>query len=596
MQPVISLNRVSYSYAGQDTRALDAVDLAIDPGDFVGIVGPSGSGKSTLARVMSGAIPHHFDGDFYGAALIDGSDSCEISLTDISRTVGSVSEDVDAQMVATSVEDEMLFGLENFAVARDEIETRIQWALELVGIVDLRGREIATLSGGQLQKVAIASILALRPRVLVLDEPCAALDPASAREVFGALAEINREAGVTVAVIEQAVATLSEFCRSILVMDAGRIALAGTTREVFAREAELRRIGVESPRVTRVFSGLAKRGLCHPEDVCLSVAEARSMIERIAAGAEREPMRLSSEHRRRRTRSERESEEKKARRDAPAKSASAPVLVLEGVSYSYPSTGALVRDLDLEVHPGEIAAIVGRNGAGKTTLTKLVSGLIRPKSGRIVLAGHDTRDMAVSQIAGYAATLFQNPDHQICRNTVLAEVCFGLELRGISKREAHRRAREVIGDLDLVETANPFSLPRGSRQMVALASVIVMASKLIVLDEPTSGLDRRARMIVMESVRRMARRGSAVLMVCHDMEVVSDIADRVIVMADGSIARDDAAADVLADRTALARSRVIPPQIVDLADSLAQAGMPDFAGAREPCDIIDTVEELISRA
>ena len=208
---VIELRDVSFAYADGAARALDHVSLTIGAGDFVGIIGPSGAGKSTLAAVMSGAIPHHFSGSLYGETLVDGHDTCEVSLTDISRVVGSVLQDIDTQMVASVVEDEMLFGLENFGVPHDQIERRMTDALDTVGIADLRDREIATLSGGQKQKVAIAAILALAPRVLVLDEPTAALDPASSRLVFDTLRKVNEVAGVTVIVIEQKGALLCEY-------------------------------------------------------------------------------------------------------------------------------------------------------------------------------------------------------------------------------------------------------------------------------------------------------------------------------------------------------------------------------------------------
>ena len=238
--PIISVDDVSFSYGSDSaSRALDHVSLNIAAGDFLGIIGPSGAGKSTLTSVLSGAIPHHFGGAFYGAAHVAGRDTCTITLTDVARSVGSVLQDIDAQMVASVVEDELLFGLENFGVDHGEIPTRIERTLELVGIADLRDREIATLSGGQKQKVAIAAILALEPDVLVLDEPTAALDPASSTMVFDILRDVNERLGVTVVIVEQKVALLSEYCRRIAVMDKGRIVLEGTPAEVFSHAAEL---------------------------------------------------------------------------------------------------------------------------------------------------------------------------------------------------------------------------------------------------------------------------------------------------------------------------------------------------------------------
>ena len=584
MQPIISLTDVSFSYDKASARALRDVNLSIAPGEFVGVIGPSGAGKSTLAATLCGAIPHHHRGSFYGAAHVDGRDTCEISLTDIARVVGSVAQDIDAQMVASVVEDELLFGLENFGVAHDRIEERMRRALDAAGIADLRHREIATLSGGQKQKVAIAAILALEPRVLVLDEPTAALDPVSSRMVFETLREVNRRAGVTVVVIEQMVALLSEFCGRIVVMDEGRIALDGTPREVFAHAGDLRRIGVDSPRVTRVYNSLAARGLVRGEEPCLNVAEAADMIERLvpnrasAAGA---PAGGSA--------SESEPEPAAAR---PA--ATAPVVLsVEGASFAYPGGGGAVRDLDLTVRAGELVGVVGQNGAGKTTLTKLVNGLLKPQQGRVVSAGLDTRATPVSAIAAHVATLFQNPDRQICKETVLDEVAFSLELHGAPAAEARERASAVIERFGLDPADAPFSLSRGQRQMVALASVVVLDPQLVILDEPTSGLDYRECMTVMETVRDMANRGSAVLMVCHDMEVVSDFAERLAVMADGRILERGKTGAVFADEPLMETASITPPQVIALSSVLATRVSPRFAGIDEVSHIVSTCEELI---
>ena len=187
METIINVDDVSFSYGTQTEQALSHISLSVNKGDFIGIIGPSGAGKSTLAACLSGAVPHHYTGTFFGSVMVDGHDTCEVSLTDVSQIVGSVLQDIDTQMVASVVEDEMLFGLENFGVPHDQIKQRVSETLETVGISDLRDREIATLSGGQKQKVAIAAILAMRPRVLVLDEPTAALDPASSTLVFETL-------------------------------------------------------------------------------------------------------------------------------------------------------------------------------------------------------------------------------------------------------------------------------------------------------------------------------------------------------------------------------------------------------------------------
>lgn len=590
MSNIIELNDVSFSYAPGAPRALSHVTLDIPTGSFTGIIGPSGAGKSTLANVLCGAIPHHFTGELFGATYVDGQDTCEITLTDIARIIGHVNQDIDAQMVASVVEDELLFGLENFGVPHQHIEKFITAALDAVGIADLRDREIATLSGGQKQKVAIAAILALAPRVLVMDEPTAALDPVSSRMVFEVLRDLNRDEGITVVVIEQKVALLSEFCDRIVVMDGGRTVLSGTPHEVFGHAEELREIGVDSPRTARISNSLAAADLCPAEPPALSVDEAAELVEGILR---EQGTRIAGSVR---------------AAEAPAPAApttpaprphatgAEPVLTFRGVSFAYPGGGASVNNLELTVYPGELVGIIGQNGAGKTTATKLVNGLLKPASGTVTVAGLDTRTVPVSRIARHVATLFQNPDRQLCKNTVLDEVAFGLELAGIDRAEARRRAERVIERFGLPAEESPFSLSRGQRQMVALASVVVVEPDIVVLDEPTSGLDYRECMTVMETVREMAEHGCAVIMVCHDMEVVSDFAERLAVMADGCILGAGATRDIFADAALMERARVAPPQVTALAERLAREASPAFAHASEVADVVRTVKELVNRA
>lgn len=596
-KPIIELKDVSFSYDGSGEpareKALDRVSLSIGEGDFVGVIGPSGAGKSTLAAVMSGAIPHHFSGQLFGATFVDGRDTCDVTLTDISSVVGSVLQDIDAQMVASVVEDEMLFGLENFGVPHDQIEGRIATTLETVGISDLRDREIATLSGGQKQKVAIAAILALEPRVLVLDEPTAALDPASSRLVFETLRKANERLGVTVVIIEQKVALLSEYCGRIVVMDRGHIAFCGTPHEVFRHSEELRAIGVDSPRVARISNCLVRDGFITAGEPCLNVAEAEALVAglvgvregaatggRAAAGATARTRPAASPH---------------APAPRPHAEGAEPVVLLQGVNFSYPHGGASVRNLEMCVYPGELVGVVGQNGAGKTTLTKLLNGLLKPSSGSVRVAGLDTREVPTSAIAARCATLFQNPDRQLCKDTVLEEIAFGLELQGVEVGEARRRAEQVARRFGLPLDEAPFSLSRGQRQMVALASVVVTDPDVVLLDEPTSGLDYRECMTVMETVREMAERGCAVIMVCHDMEVVSDFAERLVVMANGEMLDRGPAAEIFANEDLMRRAYVAPPQAVELSARLAADVSPEFGGMSEVSDIVRVTEEMIRR-
>lgn len=593
---IIEMSHVTFRYGGtaaegeESPAALRDVSLRIGEGEFVGVIGPSGAGKSTLASVLSGAIPHHFRGELFGSTLVDGRDTCDVTLTDISQVVGSVLQDIDAQMVASVVEDELLFGLENFGVPHDQIEDRIARTLDTVGIASLRDREIATLSGGQKQKVAIAAILAMRPRVLVLDEPTAALDPASSALVFDTLRKV-REEGVTVVVIEQKVALLSEYCDRILVMSDGSLVLDGAPREVFAHADELRRIGVDSPRVARVYNSLARDGLVRGTTPCLTVPEAAKLISGLVGSAARGSARAVDDARDAAFRAG----SKHVAVPRPHAVDASPVVSLKDVSFAYPGGTASVDHLDMRVYPGEVVGIVGQNGAGKTTLTKLLNGLLRPASGTVRMAGLDTREVPTSAIAAHCATLFQNPDYQLCKDTVLDEVAFGLTLQGVDEKDARERAAAVIARFVLPSDEAPFSLSRGQRQMVALASVVVTEPEVVLLDEPTSGLDYRECMTVMDTVSKMAERGCAVIMVCHDMEVVSDFAERIVVMADGRILDRGGTQQMFGDADLMRRASVRAPQVIELSQVLAHTTSPEFAGISQVSGIVDLTEEMVRR-
>ena len=276
---MIQIQDLSFTYKSENRPALREINLSVPEGGFLGVIGPAGAGKTTLARAITGMIPHHYTGDYYGRVTVNGLDTVETSLDDLSRLVGMVFQDVESQIISPMVEDELLYGLENFGIPREEIPERIEEALRKTGIPELRERSIASLSGGQRQKVAIASIIALHPRVLVLDEPTGELDPRSSRQVFTFLKELNEEQGVTVVLIEQKIMLLCEFARQLAVLSDGRIVHQGETRDVLAHAEDLQGLGVNCPRVTtlsRILS--AKTGKAQP--VCVNLDEAEQMVRR----------------------------------------------------------------------------------------------------------------------------------------------------------------------------------------------------------------------------------------------------------------------------------------------------------------------------
>jgi energy-coupling factor transport system ATP-binding protein len=559
---MIRIRNLSFRYQEADRNALSDINLHVPEGDFLGIIGSSGAGKSTLTYAMNGVAPHHFPGDFYGEVLIDGLDTVNAGAEQISRRVGSVFQDIDGQMVASVAEDEILFGLENFGVDHREIEDRLEGALAAAGISELRNRTISSLSGGQKQKLAIAAITALRPKIIVLDEPSGELDPRSSRRIFEYLRELNEDLGITIVAVEQKIMLLCEFVKHLMVMDRGAVVRQGTVDEVLQRPDILKNAGVNIPRVTSLGERLREQGI-YAGELPRDLKQARIMMESLAPGAleegsAAEPARHGSEV------------------PAAGTGRGGETLRFERVNFSYApgGGGGTIRDLSFVIETGEFVALLGENGAGKSTLCRLCNGLLKPSGGRVLLAGQDTRSVKTSLLARRAGYLFQNPDRQLCQNTVREEILFGLEyvLTGMApeelEAEKQRRLEEMLDLFGLDGSRDPFGLSRGERQQTALASVLARRPEILILDEPTTGLDYRECVTIMDLISRLHAGGTTVLMISHDMEVVADFARRILVLNRGALIGDGPVRDIMGNTELLGRASLLPAQIPALGMSL----------------------------
>ena len=586
---LLELREVSFKYlnhnkddsldsakAQDSTFALNNISLSIEAGEFVGIIGPSGSGKTTLASIFSGAIPHHYSGELSGIVKIAGQETKNLALTNIACLIGSVIQDIDAQMVAANVEDEILFGLENFGVAHNEIPNRIDEALQIVGISDLRNRDLDTLSGGQKQKVAIAAILALKPKVMVLDEPTCALDPVSSKMIFSILKDLNKNFGITVVVIEQKVALLSEYCKRLVVLSNGTLSLDLPVSQALKNIDLLYSIGINYPRTTHLVNDLQSKNVCSKSDLPVSVEDTvNTIVNTINSG--NSLVSHDDSH------SECDEDKRAVAFDFSNESQnlaqnSSPCLSLQNVSFSYPSGVSALEKVSFDAYPGELVTLVGRNGAGKTTVTKIINGLLKPSSGSIFIDGKNTSNMKISQIAHYVSTLFQNPDRQLCKDTILEEVAFSCILLGESVKEANNHAMQVIEKLNLDPNASPFMLSRGQRQMVALAATVVTKPKILVLDEPTCGLDYMECLRIMQVVEDLRDHGCCVIMVCHDMEVVLDFATRLIVVNDGHILEDGSISHVFENKSICDEAALCAPLLCAVSQGLVKNGFAKCKG------------------
>ena len=500
---MISFENFSFSYIDAKESALKNINFQIEDGDFLGIIGSSGAGKTTLSCAINGIIPHHYKGDYYGKVLVDKNDVFETEACNLSKIIGSVFQDIDSQMTCASVEDEILFGLENFDFEKEEIKKRVNWVLAELGIENLRERDISSLSGGQKQKVAIASILALRPKYLVLDEPTGELDPAASRNIFRILKELNQKYSLTIIVIEQKIRLLCEFAKHLAVLEKGNLKFFGTVKEVLKKRNELTDLGLNHERVGKVLDALADG----------KSAEEIIEIEQNAY-SKKENFNNSTEE----------------------------ILKLQKVSFGY-DENLLINSTNFSVYKGDFLALAGENGSGKSTLSKLMGGILKPKTGEVFINGLNSKKTKNSVLAKHIGFLFQNPDRQLCCYTIKDEIAFGLKALKLPNIE--ERTEEILKRFGFDAELPPFSLSRGQRQQLALASIIAVQPSIMILDEPTTGLDYKECFELMNAIKELNEKGTSVIMVCHDMEIVQDYAKRMVIVGSGKILADGNPADLV---------------------------------------------------
>jgi energy-coupling factor transport system ATP-binding protein len=516
---MIHFDHLSYTYPGSPRPVLDSVTLHIAEGELVLVAGPSGVGKSTLLRCLDGLVPHFTGGTLSGRILVAGHDPVAEGPQVLSRVVGFVFQDPEAQFVVDRVEDEVAFALENAAIPRAEMRARVEEVLDLLDLAPLRDRRLDTLSGGEMQRVAIAAALALRPRILVLDEPTSQLDPRSAEEVLQALVRLNRDIGLTVILSEHRLERILPHVDRLVYMPLSPAEGAGRTRRVLSGPPRriLPQMDLTPPLVT-----LGKELGWEP--LPLSVEEGRQFVEEEVSGFR---FQVSGSGLK------------------PETVRPETALQVEDLSFSYEGNQAL-RNVTLSVGRGELVALMGRNGSGKTTLLKCIVGLLRPERGEIALmreslAGQETAD--ICQRIGY---LPQEPDDLLFADTVADEMEVTLRNHGLVDDPPIAPA-DLLARLDLSGLARsyPRDLSVGQRQRVALGAVTVTHPRLLLLDEPTRGMDYPAKREMIRLLQDWQAEGMSVLLVTHDVELAAQAADRIVLLDRGQVIADGRPAEVL---------------------------------------------------
>lgn len=601
---MIECRGISFSYDGA-TKALDGIDLTIEDGEFFCILGGNGSGKSTFAKHLIALLQPDA-----GTVRINGMDASDPELVyDIRSTAGMVFQNPDDQLVATLVEDDVAFGPENLGVPSAQIAQRVREALKGVGLVGFERHETHALSGGQKQRVALAGVLAMEPRVLILDEASSMLDPRGRQGLMKACRALH-DRGMTIVMITHFMEEAAEADR-VAVFRAGHVAMLGTPEEILTRADELAQLNLDMPASCRLGRSLRAKGV----PVCAQVREADMVAEIAQAYAERSGADIA----------ERPSASDSHMLDngssaADGIAASEPVIEISHLSHSYslsarerrrwrkrsatadasskqalwgndPNSPWALRDVSLTVRRGEFLGLAGHTGSGKSTLVQHLNGLIRPQEGSVCALGLDLSNKKdAAAVKAKVGVVFQYPERQLFAETVAQDVAFGPRNLGLPQDEVARRVASSLTrvglDLVAIGDKSPFELSGGQQRRVAFAGVLAMEPEVLVLDEPMAGLDPAARRDFLGLIDRLHREGLTVVMVSHSMDDLANCCDRIVVMNEGAVFAEGTPAQVFAHADELKSIGLGVPAAQRMALALAQAGVP------LRCDKLYTVEAL----
>ena len=577
---VITVENLRYRYPHTKELALDGLDFSVEKGEFIGIIGENGAGKSTLSQAIMGLVPQFYKGAYGGMVTVDGIEAGKTPVAQLCGHVGLVFQNPFNQLSGAkdNVYEEVAFGMQNLGVPAEEMKKRVEEALKLLDIWQYRDRNPFDLSGGQMQRVAIASVLVMRPDVMILDEPTSQLDPEGSDEVFRAV-ETQTGSGITILMIEQKIEKLAAYCDRILLLHKGKQIAFDTPQKVFSMP-DLNDYGIQAPAFTRI---------CKAEQVTLADgtypvtvkeaaevlrekrlgvyehANAEAGVQKAVGASAAGTGQVQAKNAETGARSGQSGTCRKAENVASVDKQ----FRIEKLDFSYLADIPVLEDLNMKLDQRP-TAIIGQNGAGKTTLVKLLKGLLKPVSGSIYFHGEDISGKTVAMLAGSVGYVFQNSDDQIFKYNVMDEVLFGPLNIGMDPEQAKKEAAwalELTG-LSGKEKENPYDLELYERKMTAIASVLAMDTDVLILDEPTIAQDWKGRQIIGSIIRSLSGRGKLVIAILHDMDFVAENFERVIIMAHGQVLADGTAKEVFAQEEVLKKARLQKPYVMQLSEAL----------------------------
>ncbi len=535
------------------------VSLEIHRASLNVLVGPSGSGKSTLCDLFNGVIPHLYGGKLRGSVRVDGLETSEIQVSQLAHKVGRVFQDPETMFATLYVEDEIAFGPENLRFEVQAIQAIVNEMLELTELDERRHHLVWNLSGGQIQKLGLATVLAMRPELIVLDEPTSNLDPAATRSVHDLVLDLRRQ-GIAILLVTRELDDFLAEVDQLLVMDGGRIIAAGSPDAVLREYGRtmLDSLGVWLPETTEISLELQELGFPLQGKVPITVGDTVDLILRtVASGPVISP---------------RQDEV----RSLPASDGDVLVSARD-LNFVYAGGVTALQGVSLEIRDADWLMIVGRNGAGKSTLARLLVGLLKPVDDSLTLFGQDARRWKIQELANQIALVFQNPEHQFLTDSVADEIGYSLLAQGVTNpEERERRIAEMLLLLGLeeVKTIHPFALSAGLKRRLGVATMLVGNPKLLLVDEPTYGQDREMTHTLIDLMRKINQQGVAVVMITHDMRLVQEYAERVVVMSDGRILFEGDASQLFREDEVLQAANLRRTLLHKILEELSSRGFP----------------------
>lgn len=543
---MIKINNLSYTYPGASNPTLRGIDLHIEKGDFLAVIGNNGCGKSTLCKTLNGLIPHYIVGDFEGMVEIDGNNTLNYDIGRLALKVGYVYQDFENQIVRPTVLDDASFACLNFAMT-DYLE-RGGKALEMCGLAKRESDYIWQLSGGQKHLLALAGMTALSPEVLILDEPIAQLDPDHAYKIYDTLRELNQKYNKTIIVIEHHTDIIAQYCKNVILMQEGKIVWKLPSKEALSRVEELEASNIFPPQVTVAAHQLRKYGrIADTVELPTTLSDGVRIFQTLQFKESKKQVNYMNKN-------------------------LEPMITFHETSVEYRSVKGdnkkIFDDFSLDIIKGEKIALIGTNGAGKSTLLKMMVGLMKPLSGTVTVKGLDTKKVSPEQLSSIISLVYQNPEEMFIKDSIKADIEFAMKVRQVEDYE--KRAKELMELFHLSELENRDGrlLSGGQMRRASLAIGIALNPSILLLDEPTANLDIATRKEIMKTLNSMKEITETVIIATHDMQLVCEWADRIIVLSGGSIIADGDRNTVFTDKEVTELVGIRPPEIFRLSQML----------------------------